>query len=303
MEIDAAVTDELERRLVEMQPWMHPYRFGPETIVGYFKDVETERTACITGDDPALIDRMRRAYERRLSTAGWEVQMLAERLGDVSRMTALDIACATGLHSFELARAGFGHVRGVEIRPEQVEQARLVRDVDRSGDLAAVVFDHEPVSADAAFLAGERYDVVLSMGLLYHLVDPVEHIRNLRRLAGRAVMLRTFTHARDRSFWSFHREPAAWMTKATQGRGFQLHFADIPDLLLAEGFERVDVLAPPELADVQAWDLRDTRLERLLLPGAAFSLLERRRGRGYLRRFESALQRGFNPRYYTYLAT
>lgn len=247
MDIDADVTYELERRLVELQPWMHAYRSGPETIVGTFKFHDVDRTACVRGDDPRLLAAMQVAYADHLGGApGWEARLLVDRLdGEAAGMCAIDIASATGRHSFELARAGIGSIRGVEIRREQVEQATLVRDVDRSGQLATVEFEHDPVSADdPGFRAGERYDVVLSMGLLYHLSDPVQHVRNLRRLTGRALMLQTFTHARDRGFWQHVREDPGGITKAMSGTSWIPHFDDVPVLLREAGFDRVEGFSP-----------------------------------------------------------
>jgi hypothetical protein len=92
------------------------------------------------------------------------------------------------------------------------------------------------------------------------------------------------------------------MTKAASGYSLRPHFADVPALLQAEGFERVDILATPEVAALQKWDERDSRLARLLLPGAAFALLERARGRRYRSRYDAARARGLSARFYVYFA-
>jgi 2-polyprenyl-3-methyl-5-hydroxy-6-metoxy-1,4-benzoquinol methylase len=159
----------------------------------------------------------------------YELRELVRTVGTSGRV--LDIACATGWYSFSLADLGVENVTGVEIRHEQVEQAELIRALD-SKRFESVRFEHEPMSADEpSFREDQRYDVVLSRGLLYHLRDPFTHLANLRRLASRAVLLQTLTHAHERGFWLSVRENPEWMTKAWSGASWIPHFADVPDLL------------------------------------------------------------------------
>jgi hypothetical protein len=189
-------------------------------------------------------------------------------------------------------------VLGVEIRPEQVQQATLIRELAPER-FAGVRFEHDPTSADdAAFRAGEHYDVVLSFGLLYHLTDPFTHLRNLRRLAGRAAVVKTLTHARERGFWMYVPEEPSLMTKATSGVSWIPHFADVPEHLRAAGFSQVETITRPSFRQAHARDARvRSRTERLLAPGAVHAL----RGRLDARSAEREGV-GVAARYYTYLA-
>lgn len=299
MLVDAHVTPELEQELLDRQPWMHPYRLADDVIVGWFKGVvPDDTTVCVSTSAPAQVSLMRFAFDRFMaSDPSYDVRELVKRVGPDG--SYLDIACATGWYSHALADLGVQRITGVEIRREQVEQGDLIRRLGAER-FAAVRFEHDPTSADdPSFRAGESYAVVLSLGLLYHLTDPFAHIRNLRRLATRAVLLNTLTHARERGYWLHVHEDAAWMSKAWSGVSWIPHFADVPDLLHAAGFSRVEGVTRPALQSARARDARtDSRVGRMLLPGAFYTargLMDKRA----LRHEEI----GVEARYYTYLAT
>jgi SAM-dependent methyltransferase len=302
VDVAAQVTPELERRLLDLQPWVHPYRFGPETIVGFFKyQLGGEPNVCTTRSPPETIRAVQAAYDDLMrGNPLWIVSELASR-GLVGG-TTLDIACATGMYSLGLADAGARDVLGVEIRPEQVEQAELVRCLD-PGRFAAVRFEHDPTSADdPAFREGQSYDLVLSIGLLYHLTDPVQHLRNLRRLTRGALLLNTLTTPGDEGHWLLVLEDPAAITKAVGGVSWIPHWGAVEPLLRRVGFEHVEVLASPRVAALQRGDGRRRPGWELALPLGAVKLLDRRRGRRGRVRNDAALQLGVNARYYTYLA-
>jgi hypothetical protein len=157
MKLDVDATPELEARLEELAPWMHPFQFGPETLVGYFKRPGLETTVVTSRSSPALRERFKATYDAYMATdPGYEVRELARR--GTGRL--LDIASATGGRSFSAHLAGFD-VRGVEIRAEQVTQAQLVASLDAR--FRDVEFVHDAQSADHPdFRKGETYDVVMS---------------------------------------------------------------------------------------------------------------------------------------------
>jgi SAM-dependent methyltransferase len=304
VDIPATITPELEERLIALRPWMHAYRLADDTFLGTFKyQLGGAGTTVCTPSSPAeTIEATRRAYEEVVrGDPLWRVRLLAERglLGG----TALDIASATGMHSFGLADVGAPDVLGVEIRPEQVEQAQLLKSLAPER-FSNVRFAHEPTSADdARFRQGESYDVVLSLGLLYHLSDPVEHLRNLRRLTRRALLLTTLTSPGTPGSWQLVLENPDVITKAVGGVSWIPHWASVPELLKELGFDRVEIVAPPRLAELQAWDRREHPSWELGLPVGAVKLLERIRSRRYVARSAAAVRLGLNARYYTYLAT
>ncbi len=94
--------------------------------------------------------------------------------------TAIDLACNEGWFSQRLLAWGAHRVVGVDVRPETIRRAELVRDhfeipADRLSFMAADVFELDPEQLG-------RFDVALVLGLLYHVERPIEVIRIARRL-------------------------------------------------------------------------------------------------------------------------
>lgn len=76
-----------------------------------------------------------------------------------------------------------------------MEQANLILDIVPEFSHEQLTFEHDPVSADAPeFRDGETYELVLSMGLLYHLPNPLQHLHNLARLTKEVLILHTLIH-------------------------------------------------------------------------------------------------------------
>ena len=104
--------------------------------------------------------------------------------------TALDLACSEGWFAHRLLDWGAGRVLGIDIRPENIDRAELVRNhlgiaADRLRFKVADVFDLHPDRLGA-------FDVVLCLGLIYHLENPVGALRiagalTRRRLRGRVT--------------------------------------------------------------------------------------------------------------------
>jgi tRNA (mo5U34)-methyltransferase len=98
--------------------------------------------------------------------------------------SVLDTFCANGAFSFEAARLGARRVLGVDFDLPRIECAELV-----AGMLAAHEWPTVPEfrSGNAYELGratrGERFDVVICLGGLYHVADPVLVLRQLREAA------------------------------------------------------------------------------------------------------------------------
>jgi tRNA (mo5U34)-methyltransferase len=95
---------------------------------------------------------------------------------------ALDLACSEGWFSHRLLEWGAESVVGIDVRSVNVRRAELVRDhlgtpADRLSFVRADVFDLRPEEIGS-------FDVVLMLGLVYHLEDPVGAVRVARSLTG-----------------------------------------------------------------------------------------------------------------------
>jgi tRNA (mo5U34)-methyltransferase len=107
---------------------------------------------------------------------------------DLTGWRALDIGCNAGHYTFALARRG-AQVTGLELDEHYLAQARWAAAQfgldDRIEFGRGSVYD----------LAGttERWDLVLFMGVLYHLRHPLLALDAVSRVVGRLLVLQTLT--------------------------------------------------------------------------------------------------------------
>lgn len=131
----------LEQRIQELGPWFHNMRLG----------------GIATAPDHFLGDYPQVKYERFRTTLP----------ADMSGLTVLDIGCNAGFYSLELKRRGAERVLGIDTDSRYLAQARFAAEV--SG--LDVQFERMPVWDVAALQ--ERFDLVIFMGVLYHLRHPL----------------------------------------------------------------------------------------------------------------------------------
>ena len=109
---------------------------------------------------------------------------------------AIDLACNEGWFSHRLLEWGAKRVLGIDIRAENVHRANLIR-------------DHLQISPDRlAFQQGDvleidpralgQFDVVLVLGLIYHLERPLEALRIARGLTARICVIESQLTRQDR---------------------------------------------------------------------------------------------------------
>jgi tRNA (mo5U34)-methyltransferase len=134
-------TTVLEHRIRELGPWFHNLDLqGIQTAPEHF-----------LGDYPKM---------------KW--QHFAHAVpADLTGRTVLDIGCNAGFYSLEMKRRGADRVVGIDSDPRYLAQAELVAEVSQQ----EIEFRHMTVY-DVAKL-GERFDMVLFMGVFYHLRHPL----------------------------------------------------------------------------------------------------------------------------------
>lgn len=91
----------------------------------------------------------------------------------------LDVGCGAGAVGAGARAAGASRVVGIEVVEAQAERARAVLDL--------VVAAPVEVALDA--LDGERFDTILCLDVLEHLVDPARVLRRLRDVAAPGARL------------------------------------------------------------------------------------------------------------------
>jgi tRNA (mo5U34)-methyltransferase len=107
---------------------------------------------------------------------------------DLTGWTALDIGCNAGFYTFELARRG-ARVTGIDVEPLFLRQAAWAA---REFDLVDRVAFRRMQVYDLAHEAA-RYDLVLFMGVLYHLRYPMLGLDIVASTVGRLLVVQTLT--------------------------------------------------------------------------------------------------------------
>ena len=87
---------------------------------------------------------------------------------DLSGKSVLDIGCNAGFYSVEMKRRGAARVIGIDSDERYLEQARLAT---RALGFDGIEFRNLDVYQVGAL--GERFDIVIFMGVLYHLRHPL----------------------------------------------------------------------------------------------------------------------------------
>jgi tRNA (mo5U34)-methyltransferase len=86
---------------------------------------------------------------------------------DLGGMSVLDIGCNAGFYSLEMKRRGAARVVGIDSDPRYLAQARLASQV------TGLPLELRQLSVYEIDRLQERFDLVLFMGVLYHLRHPL----------------------------------------------------------------------------------------------------------------------------------
>jgi FkbM family methyltransferase len=148
----------------------------------------TDKALRSTGATPRLINEFvikltpfdEREAQRLVKARGETMQRLVAKLiPQLKLSTALDAGCGVGLFSQMLQESGL-QVRGFDGRSQNVAEAR--------GRFPKISFEQGNVENYTIRDLG-IFDFVLCFGLLYHLENPFQAVRNLRALTGKCLLL------------------------------------------------------------------------------------------------------------------
>ena len=174
-------TEEIRERVAVLGPWFHNLDLnGVKTAPAHF-----------LGDYPQV---------------KW--QRFSDAIpADLSGLSVLDIGCNAGFYSLEMKRRGAARVLGIDADDEYLEQARFAAEVTG----ADVEFRRLSVYDVAAL--GESFDIVLFMGVLYHLRHPLLALDLIHEHAARDLLVfqsmqrgspEVDAHQEDYDFWQTH---------------------------------------------------------------------------------------------------
>jgi len=104
-----------------------------------------------------------------------------------SDLSALDLASHQGWFAYNMARSGFSSVLGVDARQSHVDDSNLI---SRIYDMDHLSFQKGDIHEQNSGQLGQ-FDVVLMLGLLYHLENPVGALRVCRDLCKKLCIIET----------------------------------------------------------------------------------------------------------------
>jgi tRNA (mo5U34)-methyltransferase len=150
-------TAELQQRIDELGPWFHNMRLGGiETAPHHF-----------LGDYPAV----------KFATFR---DVVPE---DLTGCTVLDIGCNAGFYSMEMKRRGAARVLGIDTDVRYLRQARFAAEVE------GIDVEFRRMGVWEVAELGERFDLVIFMGVLYHLRHPLLALDLIHEHVARDLML------------------------------------------------------------------------------------------------------------------
>jgi tRNA (mo5U34)-methyltransferase len=151
------MADRIARRIAELGDWFHNINLGGHlTAPDHF-----------LGDYPAV---------------KWR-QFADEIPGDLRGRSVLDVGCNGGFYSIEMKRRGADRVVAIDSDERYLAQARFAAEV------SGVQVEFRCLSVYDVGALRERFDVVLFMGVLYHLRHPLLALDLLHEHVTREVLV------------------------------------------------------------------------------------------------------------------
>ena len=159
------ISAELRRELSEPPLWMYPWAIGG-------------------AEAPIHSEELPGIHEARLAMMEPAVR---EVLDAAESPTVIDLACNEGWFSHRLLEWGAERVVGIDIREVNVRRARLIAEHLEIGE------DRLEFRTGDVYELGSgsygRFDVVLLLGLIYHVEDPVRAVRIAHSLCDRLCVI------------------------------------------------------------------------------------------------------------------
>jgi tRNA (mo5U34)-methyltransferase len=148
---------EIRRRVEALKPWFHNIDLdGVPTAPDHF-----------LGDYP---------------TIKW--RQFADAIPrDLSGRSVLDIGCNAGFYSIEMKRRGADRVLGIDFDESYLAQARF------AAEITGLDVEFRQLSVYDVGALGESFDVVLFMGVLYHLRHPLLALDLIREHVARDMLV------------------------------------------------------------------------------------------------------------------
>jgi tRNA (mo5U34)-methyltransferase len=223
----AVPRSDLEERIDALAPWFHNIDLGGvRTAPDHF-----------LGDYP-----------------GAKFRRFEHRLPDVRGRTVLDIGCNAGFYSIEMKRRGASRVLGVDSDERYLAQARLAAEVLGFDEIEFSHLDAYDMGA-----IGERFDLVIFMGVLYHLRHPLLALDLIREHVADDMLL----------FQSMHRGSKHVLPLETD-----YEFKE-SDIFFESGFPKLHFIERKDSGAWTNWWIPNRACTEAMLRSAGFEIDER----------------------------
>ncbi|HEY6577896.1 MAG TPA: TIGR04290 family methyltransferase [Rhizomicrobium sp.] len=187
--------EEIRSRVETLGPWFHNLDLGGvQTAPQHF-----------LGDYPAVKwNRFSSAVPR-----------------DLSGKSVLDIGCNAGFYAMEMKRRGAARVLGIDEDPDYLDQARFAAEVN---DLD---IEFRGLSVYDVGAIGETFDVVLFLGVLYHLRHPLLALDLIREHVARDLFVFQSMQRGSRQVAALEQDYGFWESFPFESPDFpKLHFIE-----------------------------------------------------------------------------
>jgi len=140
---------------------------------------------------------------------------------DLTGKSVLDIGCNAGFYAMEMKRRGAARVLGLDSKEEYLAQARFAAQVNE------LDIEFRNVSVYEVGRLGERFDLVIFMGVLYHLRHPLLALDLIHEhVAGDLLVFQSMQRGSE-TIEPLKRNYDFWTTDLFDRPGFpKLHFVE-----------------------------------------------------------------------------
>ena len=193
--IAALSKDEIRQRVDALGPWFHNLnlngvRTAPTHFLGDYPNVKWRRFSSVVPDS-------------------------------LEGKSVLDIGCNAGFYAMEMKRRGADRVLGLDTDDEYLEQAKF------AADISGLKIEFRKLSAYDVGQLGEQFDLVIFMGVLYHLRHPLLALDLIHEHVARDLLLFQSMQRGDSRIDRIETDYDFWTTEPFDSPGYpRLHFIE-----------------------------------------------------------------------------